>query len=88
MGRLPDAVKQYEKAVQFNPDFANAYVNLAKACFLLHRSSEAIAAAQKAADIARAHGQTELAQRIEASIATYRQQQATQQSSPPSDAGN
>ena len=43
MGKLPEAVTQYEQALRINPDFPEAHFNLGLALEKLGRTPEAIA---------------------------------------------
>jgi len=71
MGRAVEAVPHLEKAVQMEPD-PESYGNLASACALAGRRDEAIAAATRAVQLARAQGKTALADNLEAWLTVYR----------------
>ncbi len=73
-----EAAEQFHKVLQLEPDDAATYANLTKTFAALHRSSDAIATAQHALDLARTQGQKELAQQIEDWLKQYRAQQANQ----------
>ena len=71
-GKLPEAIEHFKQAVQFRPDHINAYTNMALTYAMLHQPSQAVAAAQKALEIARSQQKTEQAQRIENWLNSYR----------------
>jgi protein O-mannosyl-transferase len=75
-GRSQEAIEHYKQAIRLNPDDAQAYLKLAAARAQVHRSQEAISTAQRAIDIAKSHGQTALAEQIEAWLKSYRAEQA------------
>jgi len=64
-GRLPEAVEQYRDAIRLRPNDAEAWANLAFAYAGLRQAADASSAAQKAIDVARAKGQTALAETVE-----------------------
>lgn len=69
-GRHPEAIQQYEQALRLQPDYAQAYANLAQSLADTARHDEARSMVQKALELARAQGQSDLAQRLEAWLAT------------------
>jgi protein O-mannosyl-transferase len=71
-GRFQEALESFEKVMRLKPDSAEVNFSLALAFANLHRSSEAIGAAQKALDLARSQGQTALAKKIEDWLKSYR----------------
>ncbi|MGA2059858.1 MAG: tetratricopeptide repeat protein [Thermoguttaceae bacterium] len=71
-GKLPEAIEHFKQALQFKPDYINAYTNLALTYSMLHQPSQAVAAAQKALEIARSQEQAEQATRIENWLNSYR----------------
>jgi len=71
-GRFQEAVESYQQVLRLKPDFTEVYLDLALAYANLHRSSEAITAAQKALELARSQGQTALAKKIEDWLNSYR----------------
>ena len=75
VGQLQDGIKQFDEALRLNPDNINAYTNMMMAYVLLKRPAEAIAAAEKALELARAQGKTAEAAEITAWLASYRSQQ-------------
>jgi tetratricopeptide (TPR) repeat protein len=64
-GRLQEAAEQYEQAIRLKDDFAAAYYNLALVHARMHESSQSIAAAKKALELARSQGQAAMAAQIE-----------------------
>jgi len=70
-GPIEEAIPHFEKAARLNPDAA-AYVNLVDAYLRADRQDEALAAAKTAVELARAAGQIEMAEQIEAWVATKR----------------
>jgi Flp pilus assembly protein TadD len=71
-GRAEEALEHYQKAVQLRPNNADTYANLAVAYAAMHRSPEAIAAAQKGLELARSQGQLALVQKFETLLAAIR----------------
>jgi tetratricopeptide (TPR) repeat protein len=72
LGSLREAVEHYQRAIQLKNDFTEVYFNLATTYARMHESSEAIAMAEKALELARSQGQTELAEKIEKWLNSYR----------------
>jgi tetratricopeptide (TPR) repeat protein len=66
MGRFPEAVAHYEDALRLQPNFPEAYAGLTIVYAEMNRRADAIAAAQKALQLASAQGQSELAEQIQA----------------------
>ena len=64
-GRWPEAIEHYQMAVRLAPDSCAAYVSLMSAYAGWGRGADAVGAAQKALQLARAQGQTALAREIE-----------------------
>jgi protein O-mannosyl-transferase len=73
-GRYKEAVEHYRQTLVLKPDSAVTYYNLAVAYANLQQKSEALASAQKALDLARSQGQTELGRQIEDWLNTYKGQ--------------
>ena len=71
-GKLPEALEHIKQAVQIKPDYINAHTNLALVYSMLHQSSQAMAAAQKALELARSQQKTDQVQRIENWLKSYR----------------
>ncbi len=71
-GRPQEALQQYEKALRLKPDYAAISNNLAAAYVQLNRPADAIAAAEHGIELARAQGQTALAEQLENWLKTYR----------------
>lgn len=69
LDRWLDAVEQYRAAVALEPAYLQAWVNLAAAQAQLGRMDEAVAAAQRAHELAVQAGNTELAERLQRLIA-------------------
>ncbi len=63
--RVQDAIEQFQEAARIRPNLVEPWWNLAMCYRTLGRSSDAIAAAQRALDLANSAGQLTLAQRIE-----------------------
>ncbi len=63
--RPKDAIEHFRQALRLNPDYTEAYFNLALAYSSIEQSSQAVAAARKALELARSRGQTALAKQIE-----------------------
>ena len=64
-GRIQEAVEQFNQALKLKPDYANACYNLAMAYARLQEPAQAMAAAQKALELARSQGQTAMVKTIE-----------------------
>jgi protein O-mannosyl-transferase len=71
-GRKQEAIAQYRQALRLDPDSISIYNNLALLYVGMRQPDDAIAAAQKALDIARSQEQTALAKSIEDWINSYR----------------
>ena len=83
-GRPQEAVEQYQQALRLKPDYAEVSNNLAAAYVQLHRPVDAIAAAERGMALARAQGQTALAEQLGNWLKSYRATQANpQQDAPP-----
>ncbi len=82
-GRLPEAVDQLVEALRLDPSRLQAYAKLATAYAQLQRPADAIAAAEKGLETARASGQGQLAQQFENWLANYRAQPADSHDAPP-----
>jgi protein O-mannosyl-transferase len=77
-GRFQDATIHFKQALQLKPDFIDAYTNLALTYARMRQSSEALAAGQKALELAQSQGQTESAKKIENWLKSYRLNQSGQ----------
>jgi hypothetical protein len=66
------------------PTYTEVYYYMALAYASLHQSSNAIAAAQKALELARSQGKTPLAKQIEDWLNAYRASLSGLQNAPPS----
>ncbi len=71
LGRAAEAVPHLEQAVRLEPD-PESYGNLAQACALAGRRSDAIAAGEKAIELARQRGKTAFADELDVWLAAYR----------------
>jgi tetratricopeptide (TPR) repeat protein len=72
MDRPEEAIEHFKQVLLLRPEDINAYNNLASAYAGINQSSEAVAAAQKASELARAQGQPALAEQIEKWLNAYR----------------
>lgn len=72
LDRLPEAAEHYQEAVRLRPTYFDAWNNLIQAYEQMHRTDEAIAAARKLLELARLHGQTALADRVQAYLNAHR----------------
>ncbi len=70
--RLQEAVDHYRQAIRLRNDSALVYYNLAITYAKMHESTEAVAAAGKALELARAQRQAPLAEMIEKWLNSYR----------------
>ena len=70
-GQTDQAIEHFEQAMRLKPT-VEAYSNLAAAYALANRKADAIAAAEKALELARAEGETALAEQLEAGLTAYR----------------
>ncbi|HEY2881450.1 MAG TPA: hypothetical protein VGJ15_03440, partial [Pirellulales bacterium] len=68
------AIEHCQAALQWRPDYVEAYVNLTLADAQLGRSAAAIASAQTAIALARQQGRLALAQELEISLKWYQAQ--------------
>jgi tetratricopeptide (TPR) repeat protein len=75
-GRPHEAIEHFKQAVQIKPDYIGAYHLMALAYASLNQSSEAVATARKALDLARFQGQTALVRQIEDWLNSYQRQGA------------
>jgi protein O-mannosyl-transferase len=71
-GNLIEAIEHFKQAVLFKPDYINPYKNLALVYAMLKQPSQAVAAAQKALEIARSQEQAAEAAQIENWLNSYR----------------
>jgi Tfp pilus assembly protein PilF len=70
--KIDEAIEHFQKAMQLNPNYAQACIGLAMAYQQENQPVNAIAAGQKAVGWARAAGQIELAEKTEAWLTSYR----------------
>lgn len=71
-GRHRESADQFAEAVRLQPDLAEAHANLALAYHALGRLPEALAAAQRARELANSSGQAALVRQIDAWIESWR----------------
>jgi tetratricopeptide (TPR) repeat protein len=71
-GRHLESVDQFAEAVRLQPDLSEAQANLAIAYYTLGRYADALAAAQRARDLARSSGQAALVEQIDTLITSWR----------------
>jgi Flp pilus assembly protein TadD len=71
MGRAAEAIPHLKEAARLEPD-PESYGNLASACALAGQRADAIAAGEKAIELARQRGKTKLADDLEVWLAGYR----------------
>jgi tetratricopeptide (TPR) repeat protein len=70
-GQPGEAADQFELAVRLKPEYAEAWANLATARARQERSSDAIAAAEKALELARAQNNRVLEQQLQSWLKAY-----------------
>ncbi|WP_428940800.1 tetratricopeptide repeat protein [Fontivita pretiosa] len=70
-GRASEAIPHYQQALELRPDLLEARVRLSQAYAKLGRSADAVAAGQRALDLARATGRAEAVKEFEAWLTTY-----------------
>ena len=87
-GRPGEAIEHFQQALRLKPQFTDAYYNLALAYAGMHQSSEAVAAAGKALELARSQGQTALARQIEDWLNSYSAGQPDPRKMPPAPEGH
>jgi tetratricopeptide (TPR) repeat protein len=75
--RPHEAIEHFKQALQIKPDYVGAYFLMAMAYANINQPSEALTAAQKALDLARAEKQTALARQIEDWLNSYQQRPAS-----------
>jgi tetratricopeptide (TPR) repeat protein len=71
-GRFDEAIDQYQRALRFDPENLHVYAGLCEAYIHTNQADRAISSTQEAIRIARASGQTELADELESWLADYR----------------
>jgi protein O-mannosyl-transferase len=71
-GSMEKAIEQYRAAVRQKPDYMAAHANLAQTLALVHRSKEAVEAADKAIEIARSKAKLEELAQFEEWLKHYR----------------
>jgi tetratricopeptide (TPR) repeat protein len=86
-GRPREAIEHFRQAIRLKPQFADAYNNLAMAYAAMHQSSDALAAAGKALELARSQGQTAFARQIENWLNSYSAGQPDPRKKPPAPGG-
>jgi tetratricopeptide (TPR) repeat protein len=72
LGRHDEAIVWLESAVAAHPDDADARMFLADACSAAGRGADAIAAGERALELARLQGRADLAARIDQRLARWR----------------
>ncbi len=70
-GRPNEAIEHVKQALRIKPDYTGAYYLMAMAYARINQTTEAIAAAQKALNLARSEKQTVLARQIEDWLNSY-----------------
>ena len=75
-GYPQEAIKHFEAALRTQEDLVS-YMNLVQAYSQANRVAEAIPLAEKALDLARAQGETSVAQKLAADLAYFRAQRST-----------
>jgi protein O-mannosyl-transferase len=63
--KIPQSIEHYRAAIRLKPDYVQAYANLAQALSLANQADEAVTAAQKGIEIARATRQEAAAQQLQ-----------------------
>lgn len=81
--RVLEAIEHYQEALRLKPGYTEAYANLAKAYSQTQQPAEAVAAAEKALELARSQGQTLLAERTAEWLKSYRGEKATSHDAAP-----
>jgi tetratricopeptide (TPR) repeat protein len=71
-GQIDEAIEHFQIALNLDPKFAKAYGNLALSLALLNRPEDAILASQRAIEVARATGQTDVEKATEEWLTHYR----------------
>jgi protein O-mannosyl-transferase len=71
-GRHKEAIDHYRSAVQLDPGYLEAYAHLAQSLAASNQSQDAIATAEKAAEVARAAGRNDAVGEFEAWLKRYR----------------
>jgi protein O-mannosyl-transferase len=72
LGRFQEAIDQYNRAIKIQSDNALCWYDLALADANLRQSSQAVACAERALDLARAQNNTQVAAQIEKWLDSYR----------------
>ncbi len=75
-GRFQEAVDHFRQALHFSPNLTEACAQLAETYAQMQQPTEAIAAAQRAIELARLQGQASLESKISAWLDDYRAQQS------------
>ncbi len=75
-GRPQEAIEKYQQALQLDPENLDALANMALAYAALKHTPEAMATAENAASKARSQGEIALAEKIEAWLRKYLDEQA------------
>ncbi len=75
-GRFKEAVDHFRQALHFSPNLTEACAQLAETYAQMQQPTEAIAAAQRAIELARLQGQASLESKISAWLDDYRAQQS------------
>ena len=85
---VDQAIAHYQAAIRVNPNDLQSYASLAQTLALLHRSQEAIEAAEKGIELARAAKQQDELKQFETWLKDYRAQlkpAAASASTPPAE---
>ena len=70
-GKLPEAIERFTIALRLQPDYAPAHAGLAQALDQSGRRDEAVVAARKSVELARASGQSAIADYMEHWLAQH-----------------
>jgi protein O-mannosyl-transferase len=76
-GQIQKAAGQFEAALRLEPDRLEAAIYLAEAYARLGRFVDAAVVAQRALDLARANGETQMAETLGQRLKTFQQQAAS-----------
>src|SRR6185436_16380037 len=76
-GQIQKAADEFEAALRSEPEHLEAAVYLAEAYAQLSRFADAAAVAQRALDLARANGETQMAETLGQRLKTFQQQAAS-----------
>jgi tetratricopeptide (TPR) repeat protein len=79
IGQIQKAADEFEAALRLEPERLEAAVYLAEAYAQLSRFADAAVVAQRALDLARANGETQMAETIFGRLNAFRQQAASRE---------